>query len=357
MMARNAALMGALGLKQAAVKAMGPDGLVEKAKKPTKRKMPSKELAPEKRRQSSRLQSDSLMSDSSMDVDQADVGDRSGLQDGGDFASMDVDEAGAGSGVSGDAEDLAPLNSEANAPSPKTLDNATLADEGGSEGGTIAGGAAKPDSDAPEPHSPPAPDPQVPTTRPRCPDKAAVWFQNAHKKFMAVDLGPDFDAVVTAWMRVEDASRYAAGDEGISSNHRPAAVTTWIRRKRTKIPSIPDTDAYPMQWEKWWTTLQPEWRVADTVGGAGWSRVEYGAGGREWGPLYRWGPNGAQNLVAAFYFWGLRLRESSTSNQIAVWNEAVQDLGWMLEGLASFYELWKKLLVVLLTLYLCSLCT
>ncbi|CAK5277261.1 unnamed protein product [Mycena citricolor] len=361
--ARNAALRDALDLNQATARAMAGD--VNKAKV-VKRKASEKQtpLPPEKRRRSSRFQTGGV------EVPAGGAG-RSGSQCGeGDVMEIDISDADDVPAHEPDTDDVPtpePDTDDVPAPALPDADNVPTPEpdtddvpapalpdvsENASPGAGVPVAAETTGDDDPDPNADTnvdkataiagANDAVVTRPRPRCPVKAAVWFQDAHKRFITVDLGVNFDSVIAAWTRVEEASRYAASDAGLATEHRPAAVTTWIRGKRNKIPRLPNIDAYAMQWDRWWSSLQPEWRVKDTVAGAGWSRVTYGGDGREWGPLYIWGPNGTQSLLGALYMWGIQLRETGTASQRASWEEAVQDVGWMLEGLATYYELWKK---------------
>jgi hypothetical protein len=87
----------------------------------------------------------------------------------------------------------------------------------------------------------------------------------------------------------------------------------------------------------WWGSLQPEWREKDADGS--WSVARgYGGGGREWGPLYQWGVNGVLSVVASLYFWGCSVPETGR----AEWEAAVNDVAWMFEGMATYYELFGK---------------
>ncbi|KAK6969476.1 hypothetical protein R3P38DRAFT_3243181 [Favolaschia claudopus] len=88
----------------------------------------------------------------------------------------------------------------------------------------------------------------------------------------------------------------------------------------------------------WWDSLQPAWREKD--GDGRWSVVKgYGAGGREWGPLYHWGVNGVLSLVASLYCWG-RAVQADTELR-AAWELAVCDAVWVFEGMAVYYEMFK----------------
>jgi hypothetical protein len=67
----------------------------------------------------------------------------------------------------------------------------------------------------------------------------------------------------------------------------------------------------------------------------------YGVNGNEWGPLYQWGVNGMLSLVASLFFWGCAVRQSD-GEIYSLWEKAVLDVGWMLEGLAIYYEKFNR---------------
>ncbi|KAJ7115655.1 hypothetical protein C8R43DRAFT_961081 [Mycena crocata] len=175
----------------------------------------------------------------------------------------------------------------------------------------------------PDPHLPHLDDILVP-----CPPKAAVWFVEARAEMTKVDLGCHFQALLTAWTRVEDASRFEHGPQNLSTNGRPGELKTWISRKRGKTgpdPIVTDASAYASKWQGWWDSLQPAWRVKNEDGT--WvAQGPYGPDGKEWGDLYRWGVNAVTN----------------DADLQPAWVAAVNDVCWMMEGLAIFYEMFNK---------------
>ncbi|KAJ7886965.1 hypothetical protein B0H13DRAFT_1889025 [Mycena leptocephala] len=178
---------------------------------------------------------------------------------------------------------------------------------------------------------------------PQCPTKAAPWFIHAHEQVTKEHLGCHFNAVLAAWIRVEAASKYESGPTTLGKTGRPEIITTWISRlrgKRTCDTSIADPAAYAVTWQNWWDTLQPKWRKKDTDGA--WSMTGgYGPNGNEWGPLYQWGVNGTLSLVASLFFWGCAVCQSD-GEMYGLWEKAVLDVGWMLEGLAIYYEKFNR---------------
>ncbi|KAJ7861330.1 hypothetical protein B0H13DRAFT_1900507, partial [Mycena leptocephala] len=70
-----------------------------------------------------------------------------------------------------------------------------------------------------------------------------------------------------------------------------------------KIPKVLDVEKYADEWQRWWDSLQPEWRRRgpDKKWRAG-GDATYG-GNEEWGVLDRPGPNGCLSVVGSLYFW------------------------------------------------------
>ncbi|KAJ7661908.1 hypothetical protein DFH06DRAFT_987564 [Mycena polygramma] len=179
---------------------------------------------------------------------------------------------------------------------------------------------------------------------PMCPAGAEDWFVHAHAQVTKQHLGCHFDAVLDAWMRMEAASKYQASSNKLPKTHRPTQVDTWISRgrgKRTGDYRVRDPTAYAVGWQQWWDSLQPKWRTRASDGV--WSTDDRygGASGQEWGVLYTWGANGTLSVVASLYFWGLAVYEREDEDAQTLWEKAVLDVGWMLEGMAIYYEKFK----------------
>ncbi|KAJ7758930.1 hypothetical protein DFH07DRAFT_741385 [Mycena maculata] len=156
------------------------------------------------------------------------------------------------------------------------------------------------------------------------------------------DLGPHFRAVVAAWMRAEAASKFMQGPTNLPSKGRPKQVGAWItsaRGKRGCNTSVANLALYAVEWQNWWDSLQPNWRSRGADGA--WTvGTSYGKDGKEWGHLLQWGVNGTLSIVASLYFWGCAVREDDVAK--IRWETAVTDVGWMLEGLALYYEMWNR---------------
>ncbi|KAJ7432729.1 hypothetical protein FB451DRAFT_1196827 [Mycena latifolia] len=177
------------------------------------------------------------------------------------------------------------------------------------------------------------------TTLMACPAKAPSWFVDGRAVISKVDLGCHFDALIAAWTRIEYASRFEHGPTNLSAKLRPRQVGIWISGRRAGVPpKVTDVTAFSEQWGKWWDSLQPTWRKKDVHGK--WEMGQYGEAGKEWGPLYQWGVNGTLSLLVSLYCWGCAVVDEPELR--AAWEEALEDVGWMLEGMATFYEMFRR---------------
>jgi hypothetical protein len=172
-----------------------------------------------------------------------------------------------------------------------------------------------------------------------CPDTAPAWFRSLYERLGDANLGHQYVALVNAWVRIEQASLFEDGLEdggyNVQTELMPAMVGKWIRGKVKGRLVGSKLEEFAAEWRAWWDSLQPSWRRRGLDGA--WSiDVSYGGAGTQWGSLYAWGENGVVALVAGVYIWGRNAPAESVSWQ--EWEAAVADLGWMLEGMAAFYE-------------------
>ncbi|KAK6980529.1 hypothetical protein R3P38DRAFT_2579910 [Favolaschia claudopus] len=228
---------------------------------------------------------------------------------------------GSGAGGSGGDADAAPMPSQVSTMGPPPLSNAAQLAIG------------------PQELIPSTPRPTLSTTFVPCPPTAPKWFCDAYALMTAADLGCHYSALIDAWTRMEKASRFEQGPTRLPHKLRPQQVSTWITRgRRERPPKVEKPEDYAAIWQAWWDSLQPSWREKD--GDGRWSVTKgYAQGGREWGPLYHWGVNGVLTIVASLLCWGEAVREDVGLRK--TWELAVGDVVWMLEGMATYYEMFK----------------
>jgi hypothetical protein len=176
---------------------------------------------------------------------------------------------------------------------------------------------------------------------PACPPQAAEWFAHAFGELTKENLGPHFNALLDTWVRVEAACKFENPPKyALPKNGQPEQVDRWIKdahghRKRPN-PTVKKVQQYEKEWWGWWNTLQPAWREKDAEG----SWVVGGAYGKEWDSVGYWGENGVLSVVASLYFWGCAVQDGGVG--LDRWEDVVNDVSWVFEGLALFYEAFKK---------------
>ncbi|KAJ7430883.1 hypothetical protein B0H11DRAFT_2262784 [Mycena galericulata] len=170
------------------------------------------------------------------------------------------------------------------------------------------------------------------------PSDAPPWLRDGIQWLSATDLGCHFASLLVALINLEGKYGYEKDNRGqLPAIGRPSQVHSWIKGGRYRMkfpPTIGNVAAYASEWWTWWDTLQPAWRQRGqdnrwTVGGT-WGMAD------EWDPLEAPGPNGCLSVVAALYFWGIVLHRAEETR--GDWERAVQDVAWMLEGLAASIE-------------------
>ncbi|KAJ7755925.1 hypothetical protein B0H16DRAFT_1458450 [Mycena metata] len=123
----------------------------------------------------------------------------------------------------------------------------------------------------------------------------------------------------------------------------PPPISRGWKGDNTAVVDLADLATYAVGWQLWRDLLQPEWRTKDK--GRRWHMVhDFGVRSRRQrhvGPVVQVGVNGTLTIVASLYFCGLGVQAADTNAQ-GVWEKAVVDVGWILEGLALFYEKFNR---------------
>jgi hypothetical protein len=170
------------------------------------------------------------------------------------------------------------------------------------------------------------------------PEETPAWLRDALSHLTTRDLGCHYTSLLRALVRLEESAGFddAKPTPLAASKARPVEVAKWIRGgrggKMKHLPAVKNVDAYGKQWYTWWDEMQPHWRKRGEDGY--W--VVGGEYGDEWGALDCAGVNGNLSFVAALYFWGAA--ESHTEDSRALWERAVLDVVWMLEGVDTLFE-------------------
>ncbi|KAJ7768830.1 hypothetical protein B0H16DRAFT_1307572, partial [Mycena metata] len=165
---------------------------------------------------------------------------------------------------------------------------------------------------------------------------APKWLRENVDWMASVDLGCHFTALLAAFVRAETAFGFDDTTYGkLAVDHRPEEVNKWIKWGRAgrsaNIPTIKNVRKFAQDWGQWWEFLQPEWRERQE---GNWLAGGDAAYGRDdaWGLLDTPGPNGCLSLIAGLFMWGAAQQDDALKGQ---WMAAVQDVSWMMEGLAE----------------------
>ncbi|KAJ6479775.1 hypothetical protein C8R45DRAFT_832683, partial [Mycena sanguinolenta] len=102
----------------------------------------------------------------------------------------------------------------------------------------------------------------------------------------------------------------------------PHQVAEWVKTARKGTPKVP-LDTFPAEWWKWWTGINPQWRLVD-----GELRRE---GEGSWDALRTPGLNGLLNVVVCLKWWRVALKESESAD----WLRAVEDVTWVLQKMVG----------------------
>ncbi|KAK6974631.1 hypothetical protein R3P38DRAFT_2583930, partial [Favolaschia claudopus] len=162
-------------------------------------------------------------------------------------------------------------------------------------------------------------------------------------------VGECFNNLLVAWAELERAYAWvkkpSTGRLALSAASRPTQVVLWIGAGRGLRggpmrngagPTIGSVVKFEQNWWSWWATLQPPWRVRDRGHPERFSREEYGGKTQEdWETLRVPGVNGMLSVVAALYWWGVKLVKVVDSEEKRTWVEAVRDVKWMIAGLTA----------------------
>ncbi|KAJ7666861.1 hypothetical protein DFH06DRAFT_984501, partial [Mycena polygramma] len=251
--------------------------------------------------------------------------------------------------TSGGTPTSTPTSTANPAPNPVSANSTANSTSGGTPTSTHTPAPANPAPPNPAPANPipstPEPsderDPPRPIVQPavevKLPEDAPDWLQKALPYLAARDLGCHYTSLLKTLVRLEESQGFEKEHPGLpKSKKRPKEVGVWIRGARgIKMKSLPTVDnvvAYGDQWYSWWDELQPAWRQRGEDG----RLITGGKYGTEWGHLDCAGQNGNISIVAALYFWGAAAMHTEETR--AVWNDAVEDVCWMLEGLDMLFE-------------------
>jgi len=146
---------------------------------------------------------------------------------------------------------------------------------------------------------------------------APAWFTNAVRMFNEPSLDLSWTELVELWSSFEQKESYTEAGK-LSPKNRPAVVGQWIARARPGgwRPNIADLPGFERQFQQWWVTIQPVWRVSDR-------KLLKDVVNGDWDSLRRPGLNGIVSVLAALFYWGLAVKQKPGKKK--VWMAAVED--------------------------------
>ncbi|KAF9548607.1 hypothetical protein CPC08DRAFT_620538, partial [Agrocybe pediades] len=126
-----------------------------------------------------------------------------------------------------------------------------------------------------------------------------AWFVKLIAMFKSESLGPQWSSLISSYSKFEAAHGYE-GAAKLKSRHRPSMVGDWINRARPSTswrPNIRDISKLADEFMKWWSSLQPQWRVGED--GVILFKQKVG----DWDSLRKPGLNGLLSVVAGLFYW------------------------------------------------------
>jgi len=143
------------------------------------------------------------------------------------------------------------------------------------------------------------------------------WFINSRDMFVSENLGEEWTCLVHEWGRFEEEEDFVELRR-LPSKGRPKAVEMWISRARSTSwrTDIGNLKEYKEHFYRWWTLLQPAWRVSNGT-------IDYNSVVGDWGCLRLPGLNGLQSVLAALFYWGIVVQKKAAQRK--VWLSAIED--------------------------------
>ena len=148
------------------------------------------------------------------------------------------------------------------------------------------------------------------------------WVSKSLDLFRSTSLGPEWDELVAGWLHFERTTEFM-GVSKLGHQNRPPAIGDWIQRARSPTfhPNIVDLGTYSSNFDAWWRSLQPVWRVD---GATNLLRRREG----DWTHLQCSGINGLLSVVAGLFFWGCAVQcNTAASKSLKLkWMQSLEDI-------------------------------
>ena len=151
------------------------------------------------------------------------------------------------------------------------------------------------------------------------------WVSKSLDLFRSTSLGPEWDELVAGWLHFERTTEFM-GVSKLGHQNRPPAIGDWIQRARSPTfhPNIVDLGTYSSNFDAWWRSVQPYWRMDPYS-----NRLL--RDGDDFERIRLIGPNGLVSVIAALFFWGHKIQGSTARKSI--WKERLGDVAYIIAHL------------------------
>ncbi|KAJ3900221.1 hypothetical protein F5879DRAFT_809589, partial [Lentinula edodes] len=125
----------------------------------------------------------------------------------------------------------------------------------------------------------------------------------------------------------------------LPSVNRPTLLSKWISKKRYTSkgndPNVTEQcgEDFIKHVQKWWTSLQPEWRVMGSRNLPPDSVTH-----DQWEKLDKYGINGWFSILVCLKWWGTNIQSPLTENktgEMRDWLDMIEDVRYMMEVLTK----------------------
>jgi hypothetical protein len=106
------------------------------------------------------------------------------------------------------------------------------------------------------------------------------------------------------------------------------------RRRIENVPTIKATE-FAVQWRKWWTAMQPEWRLTDHI----WPLLREAPAMADWSGLLCGGANGLFLIILTLSWWAQAAQNDPSQEDFF---SAVDDVLWVMTQASMGLRTSKK---------------
>lgn len=144
--------------------------------------------------------------------------------------------------------------------------------------------------------------------------------------------GPVWSKCVLTFLEYEKAAGFTLEDSRLPpSRLRPSQVSDWFKNGRKSSGQGWDSccegdgDTFGEGWRAWWSDIQPRTRERDGNGALSRNQVDI-----DWACLCKAGSSGMLLVLVTLSWWRTRLGQAEALSSLADWEDAVNDVAWVL---------------------------